>query len=145
MLGLLTSPGWLANIGDRGVTTMEQAAAYIRNGAVVSVAKHGFASFLVSLRSDGTRVGVCGLLQRDTLRCPDLGYALLPQFERQGYAREASAGVLAWAQARGIHEVCAIVSPGNARSCHLLRCLGFREDGTVEGGTTLFFTKALST
>jgi RimJ/RimL family protein N-acetyltransferase len=37
---------------------------------------------------------MCGLLKRDELDYPDLGYALLPDFCGKGYAIEASSSLI---------------------------------------------------
>ena len=52
-------------------------------GPAVSYARHGHGLYLVARRSDGARLGICGLIKRDTLPCEDIGYA----FRRPGADR----------------------------------------------------------
>jgi [ribosomal protein S5]-alanine N-acetyltransferase len=60
----------------------------------------------------------------------EIGYDIVPAERRKGYAREAIAGLTAWAFATGRARVCvASVSPGNAPSLALVRSLGFRQVG----------------
>lgn len=130
---LLNSPGFLEHIGDRGVRNQDDALAYLAQGPLASYAAHGFGLWKVALASDGTAIGLCGLLRRETLPDPDLGYAFLPAHAGQGYATEAAAAVLGHgfgplAMAR----VLAIVSPGNDASMRLLEKLGFTREGTQE-------------
>ena len=50
----------------------------------------------------------------------------------QGYALEAARAVLGYARGTlGLGDLCAIVTPGNARSIALLHKLGFCANGTV--------------
>ena len=51
--------------------------------------------YLTSLKEDGTPIGICGLIKRETLEDVDIGFAFLPAFWGRGYAFEAAAAVLA--------------------------------------------------
>ena len=64
---LLNQPSFIANIGDRGVRTADDARRYIEDGPVASYERFGFGLFLVELKSTGEPIGICGLLKRDTL------------------------------------------------------------------------------
>lgn len=131
VLELLNEPGWRAHIGDRGVRTLEDARRYIAEGPSAMLARHGVGLLAVTLREDGTPVGICGLLRRESLPDPDLGYALLARHTGRGYAREAGAAVLDWGgRTLGIRKVLAITSQGNAASVAVLEALGFRAAGT---------------
>jgi RimJ/RimL family protein N-acetyltransferase len=89
--------------------------------------KHGFGLWHVSRKSDGSAIGMCGLLKRDTLPDVDIGYAYFPEFWGQGYAVEAAAGALAYgARKFGLRRVVAIVSDHNAGSIRVLEKLGMR-------------------
>jgi Acetyltransferases, including N-acetylases of ribosomal proteins len=128
---LLNQPDFLRHIGDRGVRDEHQANGWLRSGPLASYARDGSGLHAVELRGTGTAIGICGLLQRDWLPAPDLGFAYLPAWYGQGYAREAAEAMLEDARACGIGRVLAIVSPDNERSTGLLRRLGMREAGTV--------------
>ena len=132
MLELLNEPGFHRYIGDRGIRTLEQARGCIRDGPLVSYARHGYGMYVVERRSDGAWLGNAGLVHRAALPHADVGYALLERHTGQGYALEAVQGVLAYARGTlGLGELRAIVSQGNARSVALLEKVGFRDDGTV--------------
>jgi RimJ/RimL family protein N-acetyltransferase len=125
ILALLNDPAFLRYIGDKGVRDLDQAREYIRNGPMASYLRHGFGLYLVALR-DGTPIGMCGLLKRETLDGVDLGFAFLPDFRAQGYAHESAEAVLAHEQAAwGLTRVLAITSPDNLASIGLLEKLGF--------------------
>ncbi len=125
ILELVNTPGWLQFIGDRHIHTPEQARQYLENGPLKSYEQHGFGLYRVSLKTDDTPIGMCGLLKRDTLPHPDIGFAFLPAHTGQGYAYEAATAVQAFAHnTLGISTLCAIVLPTNATSIRLLEKIG---------------------
>lgn len=127
VLELVNDPSWIRFIGDRGIRTVAQAEAYLRNGPIASYAAYGFGLYLVRRKVDQVRLGMCGLLKRPSLPHPDIGYALLPQFTGQGYAFEAATAVLHHArQELNQSPILAIVAPDNKRSIHLLEKLGLQ-------------------
>jgi [ribosomal protein S5]-alanine N-acetyltransferase len=124
---LLNDPGWLRFIGDRKVRTTDDAREYLRNGAIAHATKHGFALGAVQRTSDGVLVGMCGLIRREGLDDVDLGYAFLPAFRGQGYAREAAAAWLARGFERfDLTRIVAITSVDNAASGKVLEAIGMR-------------------
>lgn len=137
---LVNDPDWLRNIGDRGVRNAEDACRYIKEGPVASYRQHGFGLWAVDLRELEAPVGICGLIQRDYLDYPDIGFAFLPEYRGQGYATESALAVMEYARrVLGIGRVLAIVSPGNADSIRLLDKLGMRcaRDLELEDGERL--------
>lgn len=129
ILGLVNDPDWLRYIGDRKVHSLDDARSYIAKGPTAMHARHGHSLMLVALK-DGTPIGLCGLLKRDTLEQPDIGFAFLPQYRGQGYALEAAAATLADGRNRlGLRRILAITSPDNAASGRLLEKLGLRLEG----------------
>lgn len=126
VLALLTDPDFLRHIGDRGVHSLGEARAYIEAGALASYAAFGFGLWVMQRKDDGAALGLCGLVKRPTLDDVDVGYALLPAFRGQGYAREAVAGTLAHAaRVYGLARLIAVVSPENLPSRRLLELEGF--------------------
>ena len=124
---LLNDPAFIRNIGDRGVRTIEDARAYIENGPVASYARFGFGLYLVQLIESGEPIGMCGILKRDALPDPDLGFAFLPAHWKRGYAFESAAAVRHYARAGlGVGRLLAITNPSNAGSIRVLEKLGFK-------------------
>jgi RimJ/RimL family protein N-acetyltransferase len=119
ILELLNDPGWIANIGERGVRTLEAAQAYIRD-------RFGPNGWFVATDHDGRRLGVCGVLKREQLDRPDLGYAFLQRHAGRGYATEAAAAVLRHArEVMGLASLAAITKPDNRASRRVLEKIGF--------------------
>src|SRR5688572_10191278 len=84
ILELLNDPAWLRFIGDRKVRSIEDARAYLEKGPMRSYADRGFGLWLVERKSDGSAVGMCGLVKRDELPDVDIGFAFLEAFRRRG-------------------------------------------------------------
>ena len=121
VLELLNDPGWLANIGDRGVRTLDDARAYIAD-------RFSKSPWFVVRREDGEPAGPCGIVVgREGLDCPDIGYAYLERHAGQGYATEAARAVLAYAlKEMGLNKVAAITTPTNTASQRVLEKIGLR-------------------
>jgi len=73
----------------------------------------------------------------------EVGYTILPEHRRRGYATEAAEALFAWAtREHGIRHFIASVSPENAPSLAVVRRLGFRQTGVQwdeEDGEELVF------
>jgi ribosomal-protein-alanine N-acetyltransferase len=127
---LLNQRSFIDNIADRGVRTREDAIGYLRDGPQASFARHGFGLMKVERREDGVPIGMCGLLQRDFLEHPDIGYSLIDAHVGLGYAHEAAAATLAWGFARfQPARIVAMTAQHNEASIRLLLRLGFRDEG----------------
>ena len=132
VLELLNEPAFHRYIGDKGVRDLAGAEKYIREGPQASYAKHGHGLWLVALKDGGTPVGMCGLLKRDYLDHPDLGYALLARHGGQGYASEAASATLAHARSGlKLGTILAVTAQENPASIRLLSKLGFKFDRMI--------------
>jgi len=133
IMTLLNEPSFLRYIGDKKVRNLDDARQYILNGPVGSYERHGFGLNCVELRESHTPIGMCGLLKRDELPDPDIGFALLPDFWSKGFAFEAAQAVLKDARERlQLQRILAITSLDNEASINLLQRLGFSFDEVVQ-------------
>ncbi len=133
--GLLNEPSFLCFIGDRGVRTTDDAHRYIQDGPVASYARYGFGLLRVGLKADDTPIGICGVLKRDSLPEPDLGFSLLPAYWSKGYAHEATSAIMQQARGPlGLGRILAITSVDNESSIKLLDKLGFRFERMIRLG-----------
>lgn len=162
LLELLNQPSWLAFIGDRNVRSVAQARDYLAQRIDAQFERYGYGMWGVELRTPaqpvthhpghpaisqpimgqsimGQPVGLVGLVKRDYLPEPDLGFALLDAYAGRGLAYEAACAVLPLARARKLTRLLAITDPDNRRSIGLLHRLGFELEGTqaVPGSTKL--------
>ncbi|PKV76416.1 GNAT family N-acetyltransferase [Pontibacter ramchanderi] len=133
MLKLLNTPSWIRYIGDRNVHTVEEAVAYIRDKVTAQLQRLGYANYTVIRKSDGEKLGVCGLYDREGLEGIDIGFAFLPEYEKQGYGFEAAQEIKrAGIEEFGISQMKAITTKDNVPSQKLLQKLGLRYSKMVQ-------------
>jgi RimJ/RimL family protein N-acetyltransferase len=125
IIALVNSPGWLQYIGDRNIKTEEAANNYLLNGPIKSYKENGFGLGMVELKEKNTPVGMCGILKRDTLPNPDIGFAFLPGYNGMGYAFEIAKATIDHATSQlKIPLISAITVVSNTRSIRLLEKIG---------------------
>jgi len=125
MLRLLNEESFIQNIGDRGVRTLAQAEQYLQDGPLRSYQNHGFGMYRLVRKSDGVNIGLAGLVYREYLGIPDVGYALLPEFSGAGYASEAALAVYHYGKnTLQLPEIVGIVAPDNLPSKKILEKIG---------------------
>ncbi|ASV31099.1 GNAT family N-acetyltransferase [Maribacter cobaltidurans] len=130
---LLNSSSWLKHIGDRGIKNKEDAVGYIEGSLMKSYHENGFGLYKVSLKETNTPIGVCGFLKRNYLDAPDIGFAMLPEFEGFGYMLEAASVVMEYGKnSLGFTKILAVTTEDNERSKKLLTKLNLEEIGTVK-------------
>jgi RimJ/RimL family protein N-acetyltransferase len=135
---LVNDPTWIRYIGDKYVSNLEDAKAYIETGPLEMYRNLGFGLNHVSLKEDGTPIGICGLLKRETLTDVEIGFAFLPEFRRQGYALEAATAILDYGCIKlEISRIVAILAPDNVASRKLLCKLGFEFENSFQKKPTL--------
>jgi ribosomal-protein-alanine N-acetyltransferase len=130
MYELVNSPGWLAFIGDRQVTSPDLATDYIRQ-----MQNNPSIDYYVVRDKVGTRpVGIVSFIKRDYLVAHDLGFAFLPEFTGKGYAFEAAKTLLIAKASEGHRLILATTLPRNKKSVALLLKLGFSFTGVGNNG-----------
>lgn len=137
MLDLLNQPSWIKYIGDRGVRTLEESAEFIETRYRKGYKENGFGLWVVELKSNSDTltdarvsasvpIGICGLVKRDTLPDPDIGFAFLPDYWGKGYAVEAADATIKYATENlGLNNLLAITTLDNESSIKLLEKTGF--------------------
>ncbi len=126
VFALLNTPKFIQYIGDRGVRSVEEAAAFIEDRYQASYREHGFGLYAVELKTGNTPIGMCGFVKRDHLEYPDIGFAFLPEFERKGYGFESADAMLRYGRDKlEFEHILAITSQDNEVSGKLLTKLGF--------------------
>jgi RimJ/RimL family protein N-acetyltransferase len=121
IINLINCPGFIRFIGDRNVRTKDQAITYLQN----MLANPDITYWAIQTKENLIPIGVVTWVKRDFLPSPDLGYALLPEFERNGYAFEASQAWLSY-HLKTNKSVLAICQADNVASIKLLLKLNFK-------------------
>jgi RimJ/RimL family protein N-acetyltransferase len=140
-------PGVTRFIGGSPLKAEDVWGRLLRYAGLWSLLGYGF--WLVEERGSGTFVGEVGLhdLQRDTepsfAGTPEAGWALMPSAHGKGYAVEAVAAMLGWADDQGIGRTVCIIAPENAPSIRVAGKLGYRvfADGIYKGKATRIFER----
>ena len=130
LLALLNSPGWLENIGDRGVRTEAQAVDWIEQRLIGNYYRQGHGFWAAECLDSGQPIGMSGLVHRPGLPQVDVGYALLPAWWGRGLAREAAGACLAHGhEVLGLPRILAITARHNQASMRVLTAIGMRDEG----------------
>lgn len=150
LVRLYNTPEFIATCGRTAITTREIARERLVRFAAVH-ARNGYGIFLVSLKPSSAQsdapageafqdtlarcklVGTVSLMRGDdavAFTVPDLGFAVLPEEMRKGYAKEASAGLLEWARReKGVDVVFGLTDPKNEGAQGVFRSLGLQYRG----------------
>jgi RimJ/RimL family protein N-acetyltransferase len=141
-------PAVVKFIGGRVFTREEVWARLLRYAGMWVMTGHGF--WAVEEKASGRLVGEVGVMEarRDIEPGfegePEVGWALIPAAQGKGYASEAVAAVLAWADRHvdAPKQVC-IISPENTPSIRVAEKFGFRERTrtTYHGSATIQFER----
>lgn len=123
---LLNSPNWLEFIGDKGIQTINDATNYIVHNLMKSYEINGYGLWLVVLKETNTSIGMCGIVNREILNHPDIGFAFLPEYENCGYGLESANAVKNYAKYTLNLNLVAITDANNNASIKLLERIGFR-------------------
>ena len=119
ILELTNTTGFLKNVGDHKIRTLEDAENYIVNRLSASYEKYGFGFWVCEIRESGIPAGMCGLVKRDGFEYPEIGFATEVALAVKQYAgKELS-----------LEFIMAIANPGNDASIRVLSKLGLPETG----------------
>ncbi|MCT4562420.1 MAG: GNAT family N-acetyltransferase [Crocinitomicaceae bacterium] len=132
ILKLVNEKGWKDFIGERNVHTLQDSIQYIHKirGTLTPVMTLGYFAFC---HEDQQPLGVVGVLQRNYLDHPDVGYAILKQHEGKGFTKKACVLLLTqFHAATGQQTIQAMVQSNNPNSMYLLKSLGFQSLGERE-------------
>ena len=122
---LMNSPKWLKYIGDRNIHTIKDAENYIADKVTLQFKRLGFGSYTVIRKTDGIKIGTCGLFDREGVNGIDIGFGFIPGYEKQGFAIESSLKIKELAiNEFGLKQISAITSKKNIASQKLLEKLG---------------------
>lgn len=126
ILSLLNQPSFIKNIGDKGVRNLNDAKNHIAEGPLAMQRSLGFSMYCCQLKTTGETIGLSGLIKRPGIEHPEIGFAFLPQYCKQGYGFESAKATIEYAQEYlRLPKLQAICNPDNNASIALLTKLGF--------------------
>jgi len=135
LIGVTVPPDWPPLHVDRDVLlwARERLADPISHGWLLHYIVH-----------DGTLAGSCGYTGPPTDGQVEIGYSVVPSFQRRGIASEAAAGLVDEAWRRGVVRVFAqtLPPPDGDASIAVLRRLGFTDAPAREPGAAGYVLEA---
>jgi ribosomal-protein-alanine N-acetyltransferase len=126
---LLNTEGWIKFIGNRNITSPVEAVGYIQK----ILANKNISYWVVRIKDSQKAIGIITFIKRDYLEHPDIGFAFLPAFCKDGYAYEATNAVLKkLITQKTCFHIFAITVPENINSIKLLNKLGLIFEKEIE-------------
>ena len=130
---LMNTPKFIKYVGDRKISSINDAKNYIKVKMLAQLYLMGYSSYTLINKSNGDKIGICGLYNRAGVDGIDIGFSILPHFERLGYAYESSSRLIKGAfEELEIEEIKAITNQDNISSKNLLKKLGFKLIGKTK-------------
>ncbi|KAK3342336.1 acyl-CoA N-acyltransferase [Neurospora tetraspora] len=137
LVALYNTPEFIANEGKTPVTTRDVARRQLEGRFRAEHARNGYGTYLFSLRNpanpddlaSATPIGTVSLMRGDepgSYTAPDLGFAILSEYMKKGYAKEAAQGLMEYVEkAQGVKDILGLHGPANKASGAVFRSLGF--------------------
>ena len=134
LVALWNTPEFISMLGGKpaSIATPSAAQALIQNRFVAEHTRNGYGMYLVSLTEDATPIGTVSLMRGDksSLLAPDIGFAMLSEHMRKGYAVEAAKALIEYADKElGVKAIFGFCDEKNEASMGALRKLGMRWEG----------------
>lgn len=127
ILDLYSRPKFIQFIGDRNLKTVEDAENYIRNRFLPQLERLGYGNYLMITKEGNHPIGAIGIFEREGLEVVDIGFSLLDEFERKGYAYEAALKIKSVGMDEfGLKKISAITAKDNFSSQKLIEKLGLK-------------------
>jgi RimJ/RimL family protein N-acetyltransferase len=143
ILELLNTEGWIKFIGNRNIHSQADASAYIQK----IFDNENLFYWVVKVKDNKKSIGIVTFIKRDYLDYHDIGFALLPEFSKKGYAYEATTAVLNKLQTEHkLSHILATTMPENHDSISLLVKIGlvFEKEIEVEKEKLLVYGASLT-
>ncbi len=132
IFSLFNEPDVLTYIGDKGIDSLSAAQDYLTGGPINMQSSLGFSLYCCLLKDTGQAIGISGLIKRDGIDFPEVGFAFLAQHCGHGYGFESAEAVIQYARtALCLNTLQAITHPENTRSINLLIRLGFSSKSII--------------
>lgn len=130
-------------IGGRPATPDELRDRYRRQSAGQSPdGSEGWLNWVARERVSGAAVGTvqATVSSQDERLSAELAWVIATPYQRQGYASEAAAGMVAWLGRHGVHLLTAHVHPEHRASARIAERLGLTATATIIDGEVRWTT-----
>ena len=126
---IVNSPSWIKFIGDKNIKSNDDAKKYIKD--IINNSNCNF--WTINIQDQHTPIGLVSFMQRENFEYHDIGYALLENFTKQGFAYEAVSRVLHDIVNNHTHHkiIIAKTFTNNHNSLKLLNKLGFLQNNEI--------------
>jgi RimJ/RimL family protein N-acetyltransferase len=134
LVSLWNTPEFISMLGGKptSITTPSAAKSLISNRFASEHARNGYGTYLISLTSDNTPIGTVSLMRGENspLLAPDVGFSMLSEYMRKGYAVEAAKAIVEYVDTElGVKAVFGFCNPKNEASMGVLRIMGMKWEG----------------
>jgi RimJ/RimL family protein N-acetyltransferase len=134
LVSLWNTPEFISMLGGTptSITTPSAAKSLIANRFAAEHARNGYGTYLISLTEDATPIGTVSLMRGENspLLAPDIGFALLSEHMRKGYAVEAAQALIAYVgRELGVKAIFGFCDGENEASMGVLRKMGMEWEG----------------
>jgi len=126
IFNLMNQVSWIRYIGDRKIHSEDIARKYLEQNQIRLYNENGYGMYAMCLKGTDEVIGSCGIVVREGLETPDLGYAILEKYSGKAYTKEACKGVLEYAKnTLKFRKISAITTKDHQVSIRILMGLGF--------------------
>lgn len=138
MLPVLADPLLYAYTGGEPPSAAALRKRYERQvGGASPDGSEGWLNWIIRLRSTGAAAGFGqATLERDDqgMLTAEVAWLIGTAHQRQGFAREAAAAIVAWLRAEGVATVLAHIHPDHDASRSVARAIGLVDSGALDDG-----------
>ena len=128
IMRLVNMPDWIRFIGERNVKNTADSEAYIKS----ILEKPDLTYWVINLKENKIPIGIVTFVKRENLEYHDIGFALLSEYEKNGYAYEAAEKVMDEMSQNPLNKIILATTLGNNhKSISLLEKLGLKYSHTV--------------
>ncbi|THX58102.1 acyl-CoA N-acyltransferase [Aureobasidium pullulans] len=137
MVNLWNTPEFITMLGGKPtcITTPSAAKSLIETRFIADHKRNGYGIYLVSLLDNGQPgipIGTVSLMrgENSSLLAPDIGFAMLSEYMRKGYAVEAGKALIDYVgKEQGVTAIFGFCNGKNEASMGALRKLGLKWEG----------------
>ena len=138
---LWNSPNWIELVGDREIKSVDQTKSKIQSILLACYKHNGYGMYKMVCKESNKTIGICGFSKRFNLDHPDIGFAVLPKYERKGYSLEAAKATMIYAKTKlGLKKIVGLTTEKNTGSKILLQKIGLKKVGeaSIDNGDTQY-------